>query len=268
MTITRKEWQAYIERLAKIESKAADLMRTAVRIHGFDDLGALISYAWEITTTYGEAAAALSADMYDAIALLSGQALPPAEVAEPAAYNEVAKTVQGVAKQSRNEDMMTGAVERLVKRAGADTMLKNAARDGAEFAWIPSGDTCAFCIMLASRGWRRQSKNAMKGGHAEHIHAHCDCTYAVRFGETGGVEGYSKEKYLQMYKDAPLDQWNTPDGKPPAGHEDAEMKTPKNQINAMRRAQYAENRADILAQQRAAYELREERRRAAEDNAD
>ena len=44
MTITRKEWQAYIERLAKIESKAADLMRTAVRIHGFDDLGALISY--------------------------------------------------------------------------------------------------------------------------------------------------------------------------------------------------------------------------------
>lgn len=238
-TISRADWEAYISRLDKIEKKAADLMRTAIRINGFDDVDALIRYAWAASTTYGEAAAALSADMYDAIALLSGQALPPAEVAATATYNEVAKTVQGVAKQSQNVGMMAGAVERLVKRAGADTMLKNAARDGAEFAWIPNGDTCAFCITLASRGWQYQSKSAIKNGHAEHIHAHCDCTYAVRFGETGGVAGYDPARYLKMY-------------------ENADGSTPDDKINALRRAFYSENREKIDAQQREAYALRKE----------
>ena len=46
-------------------------------------------------------------------------------------------------------------------------MLKNALRDGAEFAWVPNGDTCAFCMTLASRGWQRASKRAIKNGHAE-----------------------------------------------------------------------------------------------------
>ena len=50
---------------------------------------------------------------------------------------------------------MQRGVSRLVKRAGADTTLKNAQRDGAEFAWVPHGDSCAFCLTLASRGWQR-----------------------------------------------------------------------------------------------------------------
>ena len=234
MTIPEKDWQAYIDRLSKINEKAADLMRTAVRMHGYGDMQALINYAYVISTTYGEAAAALSAEMYDAIAAASGMTLPAAEVAETATYSEVARTVQGVAKQSQNEDMMAGAVERLVKRAGADTTLKNARRDGAQFAWIPSGDTCAFCITLASRGWQRQSQKAMKNGHAEHIHANCNCQYAIRFSEKDNVAGYDPEKYERMYYGADGD-------------------TPKERINAMRRAQYAEEKDKINAQKRAAY---------------
>lgn len=53
---------------------------------------------------------------------------------------------------------MQRGVSRLVKRAGADTTLKNAQRDGAEFAWVPHGDSCAFCLTLASRGWQRASQ--------------------------------------------------------------------------------------------------------------
>ena len=77
----------------------------------------------------------------------------------------MAGTVQGVAKTSRNPEEMGGAVGRLVKQAGADTTPQNALRVGAEFAWVPSGDTCAFCITLASRGWQRASRKAVKGGH-------------------------------------------------------------------------------------------------------
>ena len=97
---------------------------------------------------------------------------------------------------------------------------------------MPQGDTCAFCITLASRGWQRASKKAIRKGHAEHIHAHCDCTYAVRHDSRTNVAGYDPEKYLKMYNDADGD------------------------INAMRRAQYQENKDEINAQKRKAYEAR------------
>ena len=94
-----------------------------------------------------------------------------------------------------------GGVSRLVKQAGADTTLKNAIRDGAEWAWVPHGDTCPFCITLASNGWQPASKKALKGDHAQHIHAHCDCEYAIRFDSSTTVAGYDPDKgyYLLLY---------------------------------------------------------------------
>ena len=127
---------------------------------------------------------------------------------------------------------MQRGVSRLVKRAGADTTLKNALRDGAEFAWVPQGDTCAFCLTLASRGWQKASQAAIKGGHAEHIHANCDCEYAIRFDGASTVAGYDPEKYLKQYRDAGSD------------------------VNALRRVNYARNRERINAQKRAAYAAR------------
>lgn len=124
---------------------------------------------------------------------------------------------------------MQQGVSRLVKRASADTTLQNAQRDGARFAWVPHGDTCPFCIALASRGWQRISKTALKKGHAEHIHANCDCEYAVRFRSDTGVAGYDPDEYLRQYNDADGD------------------------LNAMRREHYAQNKDKINAQKRAAY---------------
>ena len=132
------------------------------------------------------------------------------------------------------------ALVHLVKMAGVDTMQQNAIRDGAYWAWIPSGDTCAFCITLASRGWQRASRNALKDGHAEHVHANCDCTYAVRFNERLSYEGYDPDRYLDMY--------NSADG-------DA----PKQRINALRREFYADNKEIINEQKRSAYTKRIER---------
>ena len=63
-------------------------------------------------------------------------------------------------------------------------------------------DTCAFCITLASRGWQHASEAALKGSHAEYIHANCDCELAIRFGGYSSVAGYDPEKYLQQYRAA------------------------------------------------------------------
>lgn len=232
MTITLDEWTKYRDLLAKLNKKAADEFRDAVwgangRWHGVG-LGniprdELIEYAYGLVTKYGEASATLAAEMYDAMAEISGAMLPEAVVAETATIEEVGKSINGALKFSQDEEYVSAVVGRLVKQTGQDTTLRNAVRDGAEFAWIPAGETCAFCLTLASRGWQYASKRALKNGHAEHIHSNCDCAYAIRFNQRDEVEGYDPDKYLSMYQDA--------DGR-----------TPQQRINAMRREAYAEDK--------------------------
>lgn len=43
------------------------------------------------------------------------------------------------------------------------------------------------------------SSKTLRSGHAEHIHAHCDCQYAVRFNSRTTVAGYDPNKYKDMY---------------------------------------------------------------------
>lgn len=239
MTITESGWKKYIERLRKINDKAAaDMAKQLSYVDILNiperDYEEIIQYAYRLTQKYGEASAAVSCEMYDALAQLAGRVFEPAVPAETATYHEVAKVVTGTLK-SGNVNVISSAVGRLVKMTGEDTMLKNAIRDGAECAWIPVGMTCAFCVTLGSRGWEPASKSDLKDGHAKHIHANCDCAYAVRFDRNTTVAGYDPDKLYRQYRSA--------DGR------DA-----KDKINSMRRKYYAENREKILEQKRTAYE--------------
>lgn len=254
MFISQKDWNAYVKRLSRINARAAEEMASFIDQNGVEDVRGLIDYAYALTTKYGEASAALSAEMYDIIASLERGLLPAAEMAATASYGEVAKTIQGIMKTSVNVDQLSGAVGRMVKQAGADTTLKNAIRDHAEYAWIPVGDTCAFCIMLASRGWESIPAGSVHDGHAKHIHANCDCTYAVRFNNESGVRGYDPDKYLDMYRDADTSSYGygSVNNDRDVEHRDWQsMSTAR--INGMRRAEYAKNKDMINAQKRAAY---------------
>lgn len=221
---------SYHARLSKLNEKAGQQMAEYVAAHGIDDGPALIAYANALVTKYGEGSAELACQMYDALAEAQGVTLPAAEPAATAEYGEVARMVNATKRQ--NPANLPNGVRRLVKRAGADTTLHNAIRDGAEWAWVPHGDTCPFCIMLASNGWQKASAKLLKGGHAEHIHANCDCEFAVRFDGSTNVAGYDPEKYLRQYRAAGSD------------------------VNAMRRIDYAAHRERINAQKRAAYAAR------------
>ena len=242
MMISEDVWETYIAAMRVINETAASKMLKYLTTHNWDasyeTRQAAIDFAYALVQKYGDASSALACEMYDIIAEAEGVMLPPALPAETPGIGDVAKAINGTAKTG-NIEIMAGAISRLVKLSAADTTLNNAIRDGAEFAWIPRGETCAFCITLASRGWQTVSKKTLKNGHAEHIHANCDCMYAVRFDSNTEVEGYNNGlKYLRMYDNAPLDLWNTKDGKPPKGDEGAERATPKNRINALRREFY------------------------------
>lgn len=251
MKITRKVLNRYVKRMSMLSAEAARQISNYLSTHAIEDgysVSALMAFSYAVATKYGEGAAALAAEMYDAIAELSDAYVPPAVPAKTATYSETASAVQGARLFSKDPEVTASAVSRLVKQAGEDTTMQNAMRDGAEAAWIPSGDTCAFCLTLASRGWQTVSKRSLRRGiHADHIHNNCDCVHMVRFDSYGDgtyiyegsqteVEGYDPEAYYEMYKSQPG--------------------TPKQKINAMRREAYAENKEAINAQKRSAYAKR------------
>ena len=229
MKLTQAAWDDYISRLSQLNQKAGQLMREYMDGHPEADTDALIRYAYALVTKYGEGSAELACQMYDALAEAQGVTLPAAEPAPTATYGEVTGMVK--ATQDSPPSLQQG-VSRMVKQAGADTTAHNAIRDGAEWAWVPHGDACPFCRMLASNGWQRASKNLLKKGHAQHIHANCDCEFAVRFSREFDVSGYDPEEYLRQYRDSGSD------------------------INNWRRIDYAANRERINAQKRAAYAVR------------
>ena len=207
--------------MRQLNVKAADEMQSYIDQFGFDNMWYLVNKAYQIATKYGEGASELACLTYDMLAERQGAKVPPAVPAETATYSETWGAVQGSLNEGENK--VADAVSRLVKQAGADTIQQNAARDHAEMAFVPVGQTCAFCLMLASRGWEYAGRNAKN--HAAHIHANCDCQYMVRFSPDEGVAGYDPDKYKKIYYDADGGSW-------------------RDKLNAIRREQYAEEHSE------------------------
>ena len=268
--IKRSAWNNYIGILRRLNERASREMlsfatsyETAFKagvITREEYENALIDYAYALATKYGEGAGAAACEMYDAIAKLQGANVPPAVPAPTATIEETAKAVKGTLK-SDNLEIVADAVGRLTKQAGADTMLENAKRDDAWFAWVAHGDTCAYCLTLAGLGWQKAGKLTLKGGHAEHIHANCDCTYAIDHKGDLEVPGYDPNALNDMIKDLTDGEYDAESiirmsGRSAKGrnHE---------ALNEMRRKFYAGNKEIINEQKRSAYAKRIERNSSA-----
>ena len=240
MTVRNGYWAKYLELLGSINQSArTQFLNYFVSVDYQSPAGrqAVIDFAFALVTKYGEASAEAACQLYDAIAEATGVSVPPAVPAATATIGETAKAINGTIAASTNADYISGTVERLVKQASADTIYQNAIRDGAECAWIPVGDTCAFCIMLASNGWKKASKRTLKGNHASHVHSNCDCNFAVRFASDTQYDGYDPNIYLERYDSAEGDTWH-------------------DKLNSMRREQYQLNGDEIRKQKRIAYAVR------------
>lgn len=232
MIISKKDWSNYINRLSALNIVAAKKMEHYIVENPTATIYDLIVYATALINKYGEGSAELACQMYDAIAELQRVQIKPAVPAKVATKSEIARAMIGAGLSSPEQN--AGIVGRMVKQAGADTMLQNARRDGAYFAWIPSGDTCAFCMAIASQGWRRASKKTVQGDHAKHIHTNCNCEFIIDFKGGLEIEGYDPDSLREKY-------------------DNAEGVKPKDKINYLRRQHYAANKDAINAQKREAY---------------
>lgn len=233
MQISAADWNRYINRLAKVNEAAANQMREYIRRHGTDNVDALIQMANAIATKYGEAAAAVTCDMYDAIAEAQGAELAPAVPAMTPSIEETGNVVRSAMR--RAPAILADEIGKLVKKTSTRTMRKNAARDDALMALVPCGDGCPFCKMLGSRGW--EPARASKSFEA-HLHSNCRCEYVVRFGDDLEVEGYDPDALYEEFQ-----QYE--------GSWDEKMK-------AMRREQGGQNRETISTKKRLKTTLRKD----------
>lgn len=193
MKISKKDWKKYTDTQEAIRMKAAELMKAWIVRNGTDDREAMVRFANGLVSKYGEAAAAYACEMYDRIAYAEKADVRSAVPAELPSIADIAKVINGAMKHSIAGLEAVRAIERLVKQSGADTMLQNASRDSAEYAWIPDGGACPFCSGIGAEGWKVAHMKMGGDTHAKHIHASCNCEFAIRFNEDSDVDGYDPE---------------------------------------------------------------------------
>lgn len=142
--------------------------------------------------TYGEVSGALAADYYDTLrteakvrgAHRSALAAPiDAEKVTQSASWASQPLFDDVADASAALSRAQGVSQRLVQETGRNTLFDNGRRDPAKPRWarVPIGDSCDFCIMLASRGavyLSSDSAGAMTG-----FHDHDDCQPTPSFND-------------------------------------------------------------------------------------
>ncbi|NYD26093.1 hypothetical protein [Leucobacter aridicollis] len=92
---------------------------------------------------------------------------------------------------------------RHVKNAGRNTVRLNAERDGFSYARVPSGKTtCAFCLMMASRGFSYSSRGAAgetASGFGDRFHDDCDCSVVPHYALSRRERAEFDQRVEDMY---------------------------------------------------------------------
>ena len=230
MQITSKEWLDYVTKLSSINKKASTLLNDFIQVHGTEDMYPIIDYAYALVNRYGGASSELACQLYDELAKLQNANVISAVPAELPDKSQIARAINGTKNQLNGP---SDAIGRLVKKSASDTMIQNAKRDGAEYAWINHGDSCVYCKYLSSFGWLHANLN--NGNHyLGHIHNNCDCEFAIRFDGKSTVEGYDPDRLSKEI-------------------DDAEGDTIEEKLNNLRRKQYGEIKDDRNARRRELY---------------
>lgn len=142
--------------------------------------------------------------------------------------------VRAVVADSFNEDQVAGSVryaaghlftpdpasflgpmlldlDKLVKQPGRDTLTATAERNDMGWVRVPQGsETCAFCLMLASRGAENiigggdytYSSEWAAGGEGHKYHGDCDCAVMLLRSGEEMPDGYEPEHMYDMYRAA------------------------------------------------------------------
>jgi len=177
---------------------------------------ALTDFVPVLVGEYGDAAAAIAADWYEEIRTAQIGGRYSALAAPGVASAEVVGSVRWAVADLFGDNpaqtlaLLGGAIQRHILYSGRATVRRNVARDAAHprYARVPSGShTCAFCTMLASRGFvyhnEKLAQHQGLGQHQDKFHDDCDCLVVVEFNaDAHHIAGYDPDAMFAMYESA------------------------------------------------------------------
>lgn len=108
---------------------------------------------------------------------------------------------QGV--RNLDSDGLVKLAGQIVRQTARLTIQETVDSDASRprYARVPRGSkTCAFCVMLASRGFAYSTERSA-GGEDDKYHDDCDCMIIPSWGATR-LRGYDPDRYMAMYREA------------------------------------------------------------------
>lgn len=158
---------------------------------------------------YGDVAATAAAEWYEEIRSAQIGGSFAAQLADPFPEAGVHGGVGYALAASAPSDIpqrLLGSLQRYVLYSQRSTVARNAQHDPSRprFARVPSGaKTCAWCSMLASRGFVYQSEASAGASSvmASDYHDDCDCQVAAEWDrDQHHIDGYDPDRLYEMYQ--------------------------------------------------------------------
>lgn len=159
---------------------------------------------------YGELAAVAAAEWFEETRAMQQGGYFRATVASLVDDAAVAGSVRWAAGDLFTDDAMgafskiEGAMQRHISYSSRETVRRNVVEDPAKprFGRVPAGpSTCAFCAMLASRGFVYVSQST--AGEDREFHDDCDCQIVPEWdAEQHHIEGYDPDALRAVYERA------------------------------------------------------------------
>ena len=172
------------------------------------DADEMAEAAANVAAKYSRMGCELGAQWYDICSEAAGLDVEPAEYEDVDidALTERAHSVVARPGDSKATlDMfLQNAIAESIRATGYANLWRDYRRGmaGGKWARVPVGDTCAWCLLLASQGAWYISEESALGKHAGHYHDGCDCV-AVYHADAESIAGYSAlESYKAAYYDA------------------------------------------------------------------
>ena len=178
-------------------------------IHDGMSIDEVVDAATNVAYKYSALGEELGAQWYDLCTGLAGidaddAYLPEVDESDIRQRATTAAKSDGDVK-SIFDEFLQNQINESIRRTGTANMWRDYERGIAPGKWarVPVGDTCAWCLMLASQGaWYLTEKSALTSKHGGNYHRNCNCV-AVYHAEPDDIGGYSKlGQYKSMYYDA------------------------------------------------------------------
>lgn len=212
--VSRADLGAYVNTNRDIRALSEGALRAALGKLGANatwaDLVGLVSRdVLAIVETYGDLAAEAAASLYDEgrreVRLASPYRARLAGPPDMAALRRVLLGELDAYRLAGSEidaesafSSLRNATDRAILGQGRRTIALNVGKDPARPRWakVPAGKTCAWCLMIASRG----PVFVSQASASKSFHGHCDCS-AVAVWPGGPLpEGYDPEELRATYE--------------------------------------------------------------------